>query len=41
MSHITLVRVIAGPGAPYEIALERQPAVRIEGWDHGAHAAAA
>ncbi len=36
-----LVRVIAGPDAPYEIALEHQPAVRIDGWDHGAHAAAA
>jgi HD-GYP domain-containing protein (c-di-GMP phosphodiesterase class II) len=28
-----LVRVIEGPGAPYEVALEADPSIRIAGWD--------
>ena len=36
-----LVRVIDGPGSPYEIALIEQPAILIDGWLPSAHVAAA
>ncbi len=36
-----LVRVIEGPGAPYEIALLHEPRLQIDGWPHFAAAAAA
>jgi HD-GYP domain-containing protein (c-di-GMP phosphodiesterase class II) len=35
------VRVLDGPGAPYEVALIQEPAVRIAGWDYHPHAVAA
>jgi len=36
-----LVRVIDGPDAPYEVALLREPEIRIAGWDGQAATAAA
>jgi HD-GYP domain-containing protein (c-di-GMP phosphodiesterase class II) len=36
-----VVRVIDGPGAPYEIALAHEPQIRISGWDPQHEAAAA
>ena len=36
-----LVRVIDGPGSPYEIALIEQPAILIDGWLASTHVAAA
>jgi HD-GYP domain-containing protein (c-di-GMP phosphodiesterase class II) len=39
--HRPLVRVIEGPGAPYELALLHEPALTIDGWGPHVSAAAA
>ena len=36
-----LVRVIDGPGAPYDVALSQEPALAVDGWPPPGHAAAA
>jgi HD-GYP domain-containing protein (c-di-GMP phosphodiesterase class II) len=39
--HRPLVRVIEGPGAPYDLALAHEPAIAIDGWGPSVNIAAA